>query len=291
MLQLVFLLAVLGFVSGQAPMIDLGYAKVKGVQNTTSGLNMYHGIRYAQPPTGELRWRKPRPIEAIMTDPNTVIDGTYIGPSCWNMAPGWMANLNLTVPAGANGSSEDCLLLDVFTPINPVSAHLPVLVEIHGGGYTQGSAQSLRPDSMMWRANGSFIWVSLQYRLGMFGFMAGRDIYDNGDLNAGLLDQRAALEWVQRHIWAFGGDPAKVTITGGSAGGGLFLTPSHRLTVRVRKSTDDGQRRSRLTPLPCSIVGIPLVAIVPECLVGRTSISQCPRHGRLPRYQLYAYSS
>ena len=72
----------------------------------------------------------------------------------------------------------------------------------------------------MFRANGSFVWVSIQYRLGLFGFLAGRDIYDNGDLNTGLLDQRAALEWVQRHISAFGGDPARVTITGGSAGGG-----------------------------------------------------------------------
>jgi carboxylesterase type B len=73
---------------------------------------------------------------------------------------------------------------------------------------------------MMFRANGSFVWVSIQYRLGLFGFLAGRDIYDNGELNTGLLDQRAALEWVQRHISAFGGDPARVTITGGSAGGG-----------------------------------------------------------------------
>jgi len=78
---------------------------------------------------------------------------------------------------------------------------------------------------MMFRANGSFVWVSIQYRLGLFGFLAGRDIYDNGDLNTGLLDQRAALEWVQRHISAFGGDPARVTITGGSAGGGNPPTP------------------------------------------------------------------
>ena len=226
MLQLVLLLAISALVAAQAPVVDIGYAKVKGVQNTTSGLNMYHGIYYAQNPTGELRWRKPRPIEAIMTDPNITIDATSIGPSCWNGIPDWTShgNSSLIIPAGANGSSENCLLLDVFTPINPVSAHLPVLVEIHGGGYTQGSAQSPRPDSMMWRANGTFVWVSLQYRLGMFGFMAGRDMYDNGDLNAGLLDQRAALEWVQRHIWAFGGDPAKVTITGGSAGGGTHLT-------------------------------------------------------------------
>jgi carboxylesterase type B len=228
MLYLLLLAVAALVVRGQAPIIDLGYAKVKGVQNTTSGLNMYHGIHYAQPPVGELRWRKPRPIEAIMTDPDYVIDGTNIGPSCWNGAPYWntvpLGNPNITIPAGANGSSENCLLLDVFTPVHPVGKHLPVLVEIHGGGYTRGSNQSPRPDSLMWRANGTFVWVSLQYRLGMFGFMAGRDLYDNGDLNCGLLDQRAALEWVQRHISAFGGDPAKVTITGGSAGGGSRIS-------------------------------------------------------------------
>jgi carboxylesterase type B len=209
---------------GAAPVIDVGYAKIAGFQNTTSGLNQYHGIRYAQNPTGPLRWRKPRAIEAISTDPDTVINATQIGPSCHNGVPDWNFPASI-VPAGTTYSSEDCLLVDIFTPVNPVSAHLPVLLEIHGGGYTQGSAQSPRPDAMLYRANGTLVWASVQYRLGMFGFLAGNDIKENGELNAGLLDQRAGIEWVQRHIAAFGGDPDKITITGGSAGGGISLQP------------------------------------------------------------------
>ena len=162
-----------------APVVDLGYAKFSGYQNTSSGLNQYHGIYYAEPPVGELRWRKARPIEPYMT-PGQTIDASQIGPSCWNGVPSWRAHTAVTIAPGTNSSSENCLLLDVFTPMNPDGPSLPVLVEIHGGGYTQGSAQSPRPDSIMWRANGSFVWVSIQYRLGMFGFLAGRDIYDNG---------------------------------------------------------------------------------------------------------------
>src|SRR5271163_3349924 len=74
---------------GSAPVIDLSYAKVTGFQNTTSGLNQYHGIRYAQSPTNELRWRKPRPIEAVMSNSSTVINATTIGPSCHNGVPDW----------------------------------------------------------------------------------------------------------------------------------------------------------------------------------------------------------
>jgi carboxylesterase type B len=217
---------------GAAPTIDVGYAKIAGFQNTTSGLNQYHGIRYAQNPTGPLRWRKPRPIEAVSTDPNTVINATQIGPSCHNGVPDWNFPASV-IPAGTTSSSEDCLLVDIFTPVNPISPHLPVLLEIHGGGYTQGSAQSPRPDSLLYRANGTLVWASVQYRLGMFGFLAGQDIKENGDLNAGLLDQRAGIEWVQRHIAAFGGDPDKITITGGSAGGGISLPPRNFLTSRI----------------------------------------------------------
>jgi len=253
MLQ-VLLFAIFSFlplvIAQGAPVINVGYAKIIGVQNTTSGLNQYHGIYYAQPPIGELRWRKPRPIEQIMTNPNQVINATTIGPSCWNGVPDWSPHgASIVIPTGTTSSSENCLLLDVFTPINPVAPSLPVLVEIHGGGYTEGSAQSVRPDSMMYRANGTFVWVSVQYRLGLFGFLAGRDVFDNGDLNQGLLDQRLALEWVQRHISAFGGDPNKVTITGGSAGGG---TSHPSLLIRLGKLPDDGIRRRRLSSIPSS---------------------------------------
>jgi len=110
------------------------------------------------------------------------------------------------------------LILDVLAPINPVSTQVPVMVQIHGGGYTAGNAQSYPGDAMVNASNGNLIYVSIQYRLGLFGFLGGSQIAEDGALNAGLLDQRAALEWIQRNIRAFGGDPARTTIWGGSAG-------------------------------------------------------------------------
>jgi carboxylesterase type B len=92
---------------------------------------------------------------------------------------------------------------------------------IHGGGYVGGSAPYSYPgDALVNQSIGNIIYVGIQYRLGMFGFMGGDTIAQNGALNAGLLDQRAAMDWVQRNIRAFGGDPTRVTIWGGSAGGG-----------------------------------------------------------------------
>lgn len=93
-------------------------------------------------------------------------------------------------------------------------------MQIHGGGYTQGDAESYPGDAFVHASNGSVVYVSIQYRLGVLGFLGGSAIAENGVLNAGLLDQRSALEWVQRNIHAFGGDPGRVTIVGGSAGGG-----------------------------------------------------------------------
>jgi carboxylesterase type B len=94
------------------------------------------------------------------------------------------------------GQSEDCLILDVLTPSHPVSSRLPVMVQIHGGGYTQGNAQSYPGDALVNASDGNMIYVSIQYRLGIFGFLASAEIAKNGVLNAGLLDQRAALDWV-----------------------------------------------------------------------------------------------
>lgn len=108
--------------------------------------------------------------------------------------------------------SEDCLILDVLVPKNPTSRRLPVVFQIHGGGYTLGNAQFYPGDAMVNASNGGIIYVSIQYRLGVQGFLGGSQIAENGVLNAGLLDQRAALDWVQRNIRAFGGDPARVTI-------------------------------------------------------------------------------
>ena len=94
------------------------------------------------------------------------------------------------------GESEDCLVLDVLTPIQPKSDRLPVMVQIHGGGYTEGNAQSYPGDAMVNSSDSGLIYVSMQYRLGLFGFLGGSQVADNGVLNAGLLDQQVALKWV-----------------------------------------------------------------------------------------------
>jgi carboxylesterase type B len=87
-----------------------------------------------------------------------------------------------------------------------------------------GSSESVAPgNALVFQSNGNLIYVSIQYRLGAYGFLGGAELTENGVANAGLLDQRAALGWVQRHISAFGGDPSKVTIIGGSAGGGSVM--------------------------------------------------------------------
>lgn len=107
-------------------------------------------------------------------------------------------------------SSEDCLILDVFTPSDANKKDLPVLLWIHGGGYTLGNAANAGGRNFVSSSNGSVIFVSIQYRLGAYGFLASDAVAKDGSPNAALLDQRAAIDWVHRHIHAFGGDPSKV---------------------------------------------------------------------------------
>ncbi|KIW96658.1 uncharacterized protein Z519_02049 [Cladophialophora bantiana CBS 173.52] len=203
--------------SSTVPVIDLGYVKYSGYQNATAGINYYRGIRYAAAPTGELRWAKPVPIEYMNNYNGQTINASTLGPACYQSS----ARSTYASPSAPQGQSEDCLLLDVLVPSRPISTALPVLFTIHGGGYVGGSAPFSYPgDALVNRSNGNIIYVGIQYRLGMFGFMGGDVIAENGALNAGLLDQRAAMDWVQRNIRAFGGDPGRVTIWGGSAGGG-----------------------------------------------------------------------
>ncbi|KAK0261024.1 hypothetical protein B0A54_11791 [Friedmanniomyces endolithicus] len=197
--------------------VDLGYAKYRGVLNQST--IQYFGIRYAQPPLGELRWRAPQDIESHSGyDPSTVIDATKRGPICVQGSPYWRNNPTLN-----STGSEDCLLLDVLTPTSPVSSSLPVMVQIHGGGYDQGNSESAPGYLIVNQSQGQMIYVSIQYRLDAFGFLGSYEIRENGNANAGLLDQRAALGWIQRNIRAFGGDPARITIIGGSAGGGSVV--------------------------------------------------------------------
>lgn len=195
------------------PVIDFGYVKYEGFQNTTIGINYFRGIRYGQAPIGPLRWRPP-----VLADSEAdghygaIVDATQFGPACYQSIPPWsMTPRNLFA---TYGESEDCLLLDVLVPVSPTSHALPVIVQIPAGGYVVGSSSTVPGDRIVNWSNGSLIYVEIQYRLGMFGFLGGEDIKKDGSRNAGLLDQQLALAWVQKHISKFGGDPNKVTLVG-----------------------------------------------------------------------------
>jgi carboxylesterase type B len=142
---------------------------------------------------------------------------------CVQGPPAWAAVLT-TLYGGGNSSSaepaaatpppssEDCLVLDIFAPPSVTDEGLPVLLWIHGGGYTEGNAANAGGPNFVSSSNGSIVFVSIQYRLGAYGFLSSEAVADDGSPNAALLDQRAAIDWVHRHIGAFGGDPNKVGI-------------------------------------------------------------------------------
>ncbi|KAF2865916.1 Alpha/Beta hydrolase protein [Massariosphaeria phaeospora] len=198
------------------PIVDVGYATYRGVYNSTLQVNDYFGIPYAEPPVGALRWHEPVPY-GLPANSSVVFNATVPGRICVQGVPAWSTN----IPPVDSGS-EDCLLLNIIQPANTTKhARLPVVVSIHGGGYTVGNADIAQQYVLMRHSHNAFISVSIQYRLGAYGFL-GSSKYsrEGGSPNLGLLDQRLALDWVQKHISAFGGDPDKVTIVGGSAGGG-----------------------------------------------------------------------
>ncbi|KAL4268510.1 Carboxylic ester hydrolase [Pleurotus pulmonarius] len=207
-----------------APTIDLGYAQYRGLVNASTGVASYLGIRFAQPPIQDLRWRAP---QAPTPSPAPGAQNATAPPLC-PQAP-----LRITTPGGipppdTSSVSEDCLFLNVFTPSNVLKgrgpkAKLPVIVWIHGGGYALSSAATFDGTNLIQESNYGVVVVAIQYRLGIFGFLAGKAVKAGGVLNAGLLDQEFALKWVQQHITKFGGDPARVTIWGQSAGAGSVL--------------------------------------------------------------------
>ncbi|KAK5988811.1 Lipase 4 [Cladobotryum mycophilum] len=200
------------------PQVDVGYAIYQGYYNDTFGLNVWKSIRYAAPPVGKLRWQAPQPprsnctnciTPAVTQPPVCPQTGAYGVPEIYgfNSGPG----------------NEDCLYLNVYAP--PGAKDLPVFVWIHGGGNSVFGAV-YDPSVLMNTNDNGFITVEIQYRLGAFGYLASPDIKAHGKLNAGLLDQRFALKWVQDHISRFGGDPTRVTVGGESSGAGSVLLQS-----------------------------------------------------------------
>ena len=185
------------------PIVRIDGGLVRGAD--AAGVNSFLGLPYAAPPTGNLRWRPPQPAAGW----SGVRDATTFGPSC-PQAPSPFA------PPGQ--FSEDCLYLNVYTPAARSSfGGRPVLVWIHGGGLEQDGARDY--DGTKLAADGVVV-VTINYRLGALGFLAHPALASHGAAgNYGLMDQQAALRWVQRNIARFGGDPGNVTIAGQSAGG------------------------------------------------------------------------
>jgi len=198
---------------------------VQGGSADANGVTSFKGIPYAAPPVGPLRWRAPQPAPRH----TGVLATMAYGNTC-------LAAFNpQAAPAPSSTQSEDCLTLNVWTPALPVPSAVlkPVMVWIHGGGFEFGSSASRTYDGSTLAARGVVV-VSMNYRLGVFGYLAASQLDQESGTSGmwGLLDQIAALQWVRQNIASFGGDPNRVTIFGESAGahavGMLLVSPKAR---------------------------------------------------------------
>lgn len=223
--------------------LNIEKGQIKGVYNQDQSVEVYAGIPYAKPPVGEYRWREPQDLEPW----NGIKTCDYFGPK--SMQPGsndiadsivdlyaeksWHPDFT---PRPKQNMSEDSLYLNVWKPAGN-QTNLPVLVFIHGGSLTNGSSATLDYNGEAMAKKG-VIMVTIQYRLGVFGYFAHPELKQESAArlggegttgNYGLLDQIKALEWVNKNIGAFGGDKNNVTIAGESAGSSsvsaLCVTP------------------------------------------------------------------
>ncbi|KAF2500211.1 carboxylesterase type B [Lophium mytilinum] len=195
--------------------VDLGYEVYEGVSNSTTGLNTFKGIRYAAPPIGSLRWQPP---QVPTYNRSSTISAASLPPACPQNPDSFGQTSRKPSPFVLG--SEDCLFVSVYSPSN--ASNMPVLVWIHGGGYGAGSGSQDLSAIINANSNG-FVGVAIQYRLGVFGFLSSDEVFRNGAVNAGILDQHFALQWVQEYIALFGGNSSQVTISGESAGGGSVM--------------------------------------------------------------------
>ncbi|KUI59697.1 Lipase 1 [Cytospora mali] len=199
-----------------SPIVDVGYATYRGIRLAEAGVDQYLGMRYAAPPLENLRFRGPQDP----TPTASIQNATNFGPICVGVGQ-----------TASETQTEDCLFVNVFKPLNATPASkLPVWVYIQGGGYAENSNANYNGTDVIENSGGhhnathlvrnsghSLVFVNFNYRVGVLGFLANEKVKEDGDLNAGLLDQRK-----------FGGDPSHVVIHGASAGGGSV---AHHLTA------------------------------------------------------------
>ncbi|KAF2427723.1 alpha/beta-hydrolase [Tothia fuscella] len=253
--------------NGGLPVVDIGYELHQAASfNESGGYYNFSNIRYAAPPTGENRWRVP---QEPTTDRSAVNNGS-VGRICPQASPAWTyiagqfipqylqgQPINITAAPTGGGeapvldprTTEDCLFLDIIAPKKVFEQAgggkgAPVLVWLYGGGFASGDKAGINtgnPAGLIRRSEDGIVFVALNYRLGAFGWLSGPTFQIDGTANLGLHDQRFALNWIQKHIAAFGGDPEQVTVMGESAGGASIM---HQITAYGgkpgRDATDGG---------------------------------------------------
>jgi para-nitrobenzyl esterase len=194
----------------QSPMVSTSYGKLRGTAE--GGVAAFRGIPFAAPPVGPLRFRAPERAASW----EGVRDATRFGPGSYQANRPLAPILGIIVPE----QSEDCLTLNVWTPGPGDGRRRPVLVWIHGGAWIIGAGSEPTYDGASLAERGDCVIVTINYRLGPFGFLRGRELGAGLDCtgNEAMLDQLAALAWVRDEIAAFGGDPGNVTVFGESAG-------------------------------------------------------------------------
>jgi para-nitrobenzyl esterase len=191
------------------PIVKTSNGILQGTQ--LSGISMFRGVPYAEPPVGDLRWKEPHPVKNW--------EGTR---KADHFAPRAMQlPVFSDMKFRSDGVSEDCLYLNIWTPAKTGKEELPVLVYFYGGGFIAGDGSEFRYDGESMARRG-IVSVTVNYRLGVFGFMAHPELTKESPHHAsgnyGLLDQTEALRWVHKNIAAFGGNPDNITIAGESAG-------------------------------------------------------------------------
>jgi para-nitrobenzyl esterase len=189
--------------TGERPRVELDDGALEGTW-VTGGVRAFLGIPFARPPIGPLRWQPPQPNEPW----TGVRDASRFGDRC--PQPPSSDPLNV--------ATEDCLYLNVWAP--QTATKLPVMIWIHGGGNVNGSSSELAYDGQYLAGQHGIVLVSVNYRLGVFGFFGAAELAAEGERsgNQGMWDQQLAMQWVQQNIEQFGGDPNTVTIFGESAG-------------------------------------------------------------------------
>ncbi|WP_445194105.1 carboxylesterase/lipase family protein [Sphingomonas sp. Tas61C01] len=214
-----------------------------------AAIHSFRGIPFAAPPVGDLRWREPQPVARW----SGVRPAKSFASRCMQLP--LFSDMMFRSP----GISEDCLYLNVWTPAaldKPARTKLPVLVYVYGGGFQAGDGSEKRYDGAAMAKRGVVV-VTLNYRLGVFGSMAHPELTaqspHRASGNYGLLDQAAALAWVKRNVAAFGGDPARITIAGESAGSmsvsALMVSPLSRGNI-AGAIGESGAVLQKLTPPP-----------------------------------------